>query len=63
MNEKTAKKHELSEGKITRITGSHFTLAMPVKIDPDIPDHAVLIYSHPSMGYIEREPVKLECIR
>jgi NADH dehydrogenase/NADH:ubiquinone oxidoreductase subunit G len=61
MNERTAKKHRIQGGKPVRIVSAHGVLSMPVKIGPEIPDNTILIYHHPSMGYVGKGPVRLEC--
>lgn len=63
LNERTAKKCKLQDGMLANIVGQHANLELPVKIDPDIPDNSVLLYYHPSMGYIPCEPVRLECTK
>ena len=63
MNEKTAKKWKLKQGMMAKIISQHATHSLPVKIHPDIPERTVLIYYHPSMGYLPNEPVRLECTR
>jgi NADH dehydrogenase/NADH:ubiquinone oxidoreductase subunit G len=63
MNEHTAKKHKLKEGMLANMISPHASHSLPVKIHPDVPDHTVLVYYHPSMGYFPYEPVRLECTK
>jgi hypothetical protein len=46
-----------------KIIGKNFAIEMPVKIANAVPTGAVLIYHHPAMGYIDSQPVRLECIK
>jgi NADH dehydrogenase/NADH:ubiquinone oxidoreductase subunit G len=63
INERTAKKYRLRDGMLVNIISQHAVFNLPVKINPGIPDHAVLVYLHPSIGHVRNEPVRLECTR
>ncbi len=63
LNEKTAKKYRLNKNRKVKIIGKNFASEMPVKITNAIPTGSVLIYHHPSMGRIDSQPVRLECIK
>jgi anaerobic selenocysteine-containing dehydrogenase len=63
LNELTAKKFKLQNGMNANVVSRHTVITLPVKINPEIPDCAVLIFYHPSMGHIRNEPVRLECTR
>lgn len=63
LNERTAKKLKLQDGMNANVVSRHTVLTLPVKINPEIPDRAALIYYRPSMGHIPNEPVRLECTK
>jgi NADH dehydrogenase/NADH:ubiquinone oxidoreductase subunit G len=63
LNEETAKRHKLQENMPVRIIGREVVLGMPVKISSIVPEGSVLIFHHPSMGHIENQPVRIECIK
>jgi len=63
LNERTAKKYKLHDGKQVHIISRQTSLSMPVKICPDVPDNSILIFVHPSLGSMENQPVRLECIK
>jgi NADH dehydrogenase/NADH:ubiquinone oxidoreductase subunit G len=62
VNERTAKKYRIKEGMTSRIISARGAFSLPVKIGSEIPDNAILVYYHPSMGHVRTGPVRLECI-
>ncbi len=63
LNEKTARKNRLKDGMMAKVISPRNALTLPVKISSEIPDHTVLIYHHPSMGYLTEERVRIECTK
>jgi len=63
LNEQTAKRYKLQDGMIAKVISRHNVLKLPVKVSPEIPDRAVLVYYYPSIRYVSNEPVRLECTK
>jgi hypothetical protein len=53
----------LQDGMIAKVVSRHNVLKLPVKVSPEIPDRAVLVYYYPSIRYVSNEPVRLECTK
>lgn len=63
INKSTAKKLNIKDGMKVNIIGKNINFCMPVKISDIIPDNAVLVYAHPSMGIITNQAVRIECVK
>lgn len=61
LNERTAKKYDLHEGAPARLAGRRISFDLPVRISAEVPDDAVLIFAHPSLGGIDNQRVRFEC--
>ncbi len=61
LNEKTLKKSRLSEDDRVTIIGKNLKIELPVRISDAVPTGFLLMYHHPSIGYVDSQPVRLEC--
>lgn len=57
---RTAKKYRIDDGALIRITGKTLCLQMSVRISEQVPEMSLLIYSHPTLGDISSQPVRIE---
>ena len=62
VNKRTAKKLRVKDGAEIKITGRTLNLVMPARITEDVPDNSVFVYYHPSMGAVNSQPVRVECV-
>ena len=63
INPSDARRLNLKDGDTVRIQGERIDLEVPVKVVPDIFKGSLLIYTNPSWGEIQSQPVRLKCIR
>ena len=59
----TAKKHRVKDGAVVQIIGKEMKLTMPAWITDDAPKESVVIFSHPSIGFIDSQPVRIACTK
>jgi predicted molibdopterin-dependent oxidoreductase YjgC len=62
VNKRTAKKLRVKDGAEIKMTGKTLNLVMPVRITEDVPENSVLVYYHSSMGAVNSQPVRVECV-
>ncbi|MBA7654461.1 Periplasmic nitrate reductase [subsurface metagenome] len=62
VNKRTAKKLRVKDGAEIKIIGRTLNLVMPARITEDVPENSVLVYYHPSMGAVNSQPVRVECV-
>jgi len=58
-----AKKYRVKDGAVVVITGKEMKLTMPALITDDAPEDSVVVFSGPSIGFIDSQPVRIECIK
>jgi len=58
-----AEKLKVKNGMEIKIIGKDLAIKMPVNISETVHDNSALIYAHPSIGIIESQSVRLECIK
>lgn len=63
VNSSYAKKLKIKDGGEVKIIGKNLNLELPVRITDNLPKNSVLIFYHPSMGFIKNGPVRIECIK
>ena len=63
INPSDAKRLNLKDGDNVRIQGERIDLEVSIKIVPDIFKGSLLIYTNPSWGEIQSQPVGIKCIR
>jgi predicted molibdopterin-dependent oxidoreductase YjgC len=63
VNPNSAKELKIDNGTEIRIIGKNFDVEMPAMISDDVPDNSVFIYSHPSVGAMSNQPVRIELKR
>ncbi len=59
----TAKKHKVKNGAMVLIMGKEMKLTMPAWITDDAPKDSVVVFFHPSIGCINNQAVRIECIK
>lgn len=62
LNNSTAKKSKIKDGAEIKIIGRTLNLVMPARITENVPENSVLVYYHPSMGAVNGQPVRIECV-
>ena len=62
LNNRTAKKSKIKDGAEIKITGRTLNLVMPARVTEDVPENSILVYYHPSMGAVNSQPVRVECV-